>query len=76
VALPALGVGQCVVAAVPVSARAPEGTWYLGAIVDREGSETELIEDNNHRVGSVLVVGSVQDSAVSTREAQVSRQQG
>jgi hypothetical protein len=76
VALPALGAGQCVVASVPVGARAPEGTWYLGAIVDRDGGETELIEDNNLRVGSAFVVGNLKDSAISTREASASHQQG
>jgi len=76
VAVPALGVGECVVAAVPVSARAPEGRWYLGALVDRDGSEPELIEDNNVRVGSALVVGNLEDSAVTARAAQAHSQQG
>jgi subtilase family serine protease len=72
----ALGVGQCTVVVVPVSGRAPEGSWYVGALVDRDGSEPELIEDNNVRVGSVLVVGNVEDSAVTAREAQANSQQG
>jgi subtilase family serine protease len=76
VVLPALGAGQCQVASVPVSARAPEGTWFLGAMVDRDGGEAELIEDNNVRVGGAFVVGNVQDSAVTVRQAPVSRQQG
>ncbi|HEX8698542.1 MAG TPA: CARDB domain-containing protein [Myxococcaceae bacterium] len=76
VALPALEAGQCVVAAVPVSARAPEGSWYLGALVDRDGAEPELIEDNNVRVGSALVVGNLEDSAVTAREAKADSQQG
>ncbi len=74
--LPALGVGECVVAAVQVSTRAPEGSWYLGALVDRDGSEPELIEDNNVRVGSALVVGNLEDTAVTAREAQANHQQG
>jgi subtilase family serine protease len=76
VAVPALGVGECLVAAVPVGMRAPEGTWYLGAIADRDGREAELIEDNNVQVGSTLVVGNVEDSAVTVREARVGQQQG
>ena len=76
VAVPALAAGQCVVAAVPVSVSAPEGSWYLGALVDRDGSEPELIEDNNVRVGSALQVGNLEDSAVTAREAAADTQQG
>jgi hypothetical protein len=76
VAVPALGVGQCEVASVAVSAGVPEGSWYVGALVDRDGGEPELIEDNNVRVGGGLVVGNVKDSALTVREAQVGRQQG
>jgi hypothetical protein len=76
VAVPALGVGECTVAAVAVSARAPEGSWYMGALVDRDGSEPELIEDNNVRVGSALVVGNLEDSALTIRAEQANSQQG
>ncbi|HLL05750.1 MAG TPA: CARDB domain-containing protein [Myxococcaceae bacterium] len=76
VAVPALGAGQCEVASVAVSAEVPEGSWYVGALVDRDGGEPELIEDNNVRVGGGLVVGNVKDSALTVREAQVGRQQG
>jgi hypothetical protein len=76
VAMPALGVGECLVAAVPMSVRAPEGSWYVGALVDRDGSEPELIEDNNVRVGSALVVGNLEDAAISVRVAQANSQQG
>lgn len=57
VSLPELAAGQCTTVAVP-GARLPGGTWYLGAIVDLEGREPELLKDNNIHVGGSLAIGS------------------
>lgn len=57
VSLPELAAGQCTTVSVP-GAQLPAGTWYLGAIVDLEGREPELLKDNNIRVGGSLAIGS------------------
>ena len=57
VSLPELAAGQCTTVSVP-GARLPAGTWYLGAIVDLEGREPELLKDNNIQVGGSLAIGS------------------
>jgi hypothetical protein len=57
VSLPELAAGQCTTVSVP-GALLPVGTWYLGAIVDLEGREPELLKDNNIRVGGSLAIGS------------------
>ncbi len=59
VSLPALAAGQCATVSVPVDAPVPEGTWYLGALADLYGGESEFLEDNNARVGGALAVGSM-----------------
>ncbi len=57
VSLPELAAGQCATVSLPGS-RLPVGTWHLGAIVDVEGREPELLKDNNIRVGGSLAIGS------------------
>jgi subtilase family serine protease len=57
VSLPELAAGQCTTVSVP-GARLPGGTWHLGAIVDLDGREPELLKDNNIRVGGSLAIGS------------------
>jgi subtilase family serine protease len=57
VSLPELAAGQCTTVSVP-GARLPGGTWHVGAIVDLEGREHELLKDNNTRVGSSLAIRS------------------
>ncbi|HVG62977.1 MAG TPA: CARDB domain-containing protein [Hyalangium sp.] len=57
VSLPELAAGECTTVSVP-GERLPAGTWYLGAIVDLEGREPELLKDNNIRVGGSLAIGS------------------
>lgn len=57
VSLPELAAGQCTTVSVPGS-RLPVGTWHLGAIVDVDGREPELLKDNNIRVGGSLAIGS------------------
>jgi subtilase family serine protease len=61
VELPPLEAGQCTTASITGGASVPEGTWYLGAIADLYGSQPELAENNNTRVGSTLVIGPAPD---------------
>ncbi|WP_437902727.1 CARDB domain-containing protein [Sorangium sp. So ce327] len=64
-AVPFLAPGQC--AAVPVAAvlYAPDGTYHLGAIVDMNDWQEELIEANNAASGDLIGVGFGPDLVVS-----------
>ncbi|ADO68451.1 fibronectin type III-like protein [Stigmatella aurantiaca DW4/3-1] len=65
--VPLLSSGQCVTVAPPSAKGLPEGSWYLGALVDRGQDEEELIEDNNALTGRPLTVGAPERWVVSAR---------
>ncbi|WP_049876387.1 CARDB domain-containing protein [Sorangium cellulosum] len=64
--VPFLAPGQC--AAVPVAAilYVPDGTYHLGAIVDADDWQEELIESNNAASGDLIGVGFGPDLVVSS----------
>jgi subtilase family serine protease len=57
--------GQCASVSVNASAYAPEGAYYLGAVVDPGNTVPELIESNNGRAGTLLGIGWKPDLVVS-----------
>ena len=63
--LPSLMPGQCVEVTVSGNVNVPEGPHYLGAIVDGWNSVTELIEDNNDKLGVLMGIGDGPDLVVS-----------
>ncbi len=64
---PFLNPGQCQSLTVQGPASVPsEGPYYLGAIVDPQNSQPELIEDNNTRAGNRMGVGYKPDFIVSS----------
>ncbi len=72
-----LSPGQCQV--LPVSGSVStylDGPHYLGAVVDPQNSRTELIEDNNAKVGNRIGVGYWPDFVVSAVTGPASAQQG
>jgi hypothetical protein len=48
--------GQCVNVNVSAFASAPEGAYYVGAVVDPGNAVPELIESNNSRAGGPLAI--------------------
>jgi hypothetical protein len=62
-----LSPGQCTTQSVPASAYVADGTWFLGAITDRQNLEVELDESNNARAGAEpLSVGYGPDFVVKS----------
>jgi hypothetical protein len=52
-----LNPGHCQTFTLVVSARVPNpGAWYLGAVADPYNGRSELLEDNNSRVGPLVFV--------------------
>jgi len=49
-----------------------DGLWYLGAIIDSEGSVSEVSETNNSRVGTRMAIGSGAELVVSRVSAPAS----
>ncbi|WP_257459984.1 CARDB domain-containing protein [Archangium lipolyticum] len=64
-----LAPGACTSLSVTASASQPEGTWFLGAIVDGPGTQPELREDNNASTTSVLGLGQGPDLVVTSVQA-------
>ncbi|MBZ4422977.1 CARDB domain-containing protein [Myxococcus sp. RHSTA-1-4] len=60
-----LAPGQCQTVLIPVQT-GEEGAWYLGAAVDPRGMATELIKDNNTRVGYRIGLGYRPDFVVTS----------
>jgi hypothetical protein len=58
VGLPALGAGECSTVSVASGSSVPKGAWFLGAVADLYGGESEFLEDNNSRAGGSLAVGT------------------
>ncbi|MFP2910182.1 CARDB domain-containing protein [Pyxidicoccus sp. 3LFB2] len=50
----------------------PQGTWFLGAIADPYGSEPELDEGNNTRLGGPITIGYGPDFVVTGVKAPAS----
>ncbi|WP_225412484.1 CARDB domain-containing protein [Stigmatella hybrida] len=68
--VPALEAGACAQVAGTGSAQVAEGSWYLGAWVDRPGSVRELLETNNSRTGHRLGMGEGPDLTLSAPPGQ------
>lgn len=62
--VPVLLAGQCTDISMSTWSGPPMGMWHLGAIVDLGNTEPELQEDNNTRVGNLLM-WRVSDYSVS-----------
>ena len=60
-----LNPGQCASVAVPSGAWVPDGTYYLGAIVDPWSNTLELLEGNNATAGDGIGIGNGPDYIVS-----------
>ncbi|HYV49823.1 MAG TPA: CARDB domain-containing protein [Myxococcaceae bacterium] len=67
--------GTCDVTTMTVPAP-PQGTWYVGVIVDPWNSTTELFEDNNVKAGNRVGVGVGVDLVVSSVSAAPSAMPG
>jgi len=63
----ALQPGQCDTGPADAIAPPGPGAFYLGAIVDEPGGVAELIESNNHTVGSLIGLGNRPDRADHVR---------
>jgi subtilase family serine protease len=62
-----LGPEHCTTVRVPsVLNYVPEGTYTLGAVVDPENSQQELIESNNARAGSPMNIGDRADFVIQS----------
>lgn len=65
--VPTLAVGQCASLTQPLFASVPtQGPYYLGAIIDEEGQQPELIEQNNTYLGALIGVGNAPDLVVTS----------
>ncbi|MFP2912319.1 CARDB domain-containing protein, partial [Pyxidicoccus sp. 3LFB2] len=51
-AVTGLGVGQCITRPLTVSANAPTGLYYVGAVADPRSTTLEFFEDNNALAGT------------------------
>jgi subtilase family serine protease len=60
-----LEASQCTTVRLTDPAQPPSGTWYLAALADAFGTQTELDEDNNLSDSRVLTVGMGADLTVS-----------
>ncbi|MCP3057740.1 hypothetical protein LXT21_03000 [Myxococcus sp. K38C18041901] len=69
--VPPLFAGRCATVSVtlssvlPPSANSIEGAYYIGGIVDEQGSEQELREDNNAFIHGLIGVGSRPDLVIT-----------
>jgi subtilase family serine protease len=61
---PGLAPNECVSREVSTNVSGPEGTWYIGAIIDATGSVPELSEDNNTGASTRVGVGFRPDYVV------------
>ena len=62
----ALNAGTCAPVTGLVTANAPNGAYYVGAIVDRGNAIVELIENNNATAGNQVSVGDGPDLVISS----------
>ncbi|QSQ20700.1 hypothetical protein JY651_36530 [Pyxidicoccus parkwayensis] len=69
--------GQCRTEQVqPTAGGLGEGVWYVGAVVDSDNFLSELIEDNNTRVGNRMGVGYKPELVVTAVSGPASAQPG
>ncbi len=62
-----LPAGQCATVSVPGGGPVPLGAaYYLGAVIDPNNNEAELIESNNTLAGSLIGIGYGPDLVVNT----------
>jgi subtilase family serine protease len=54
------------------SVQVSEGLWYLGAVIDSDGTVSEVSETNNSRVGTRMAMGSGAELVVSRVSAPAS----
>ena len=77
---PWLMVGQCATVAVNIGAYPPppggDGAYYLGAVIDPQNAQPELIEDNNSSSGYRMGVGNAPDFVVKSVTGPASAQPG
>jgi subtilase family serine protease len=58
--------GQCTTLTIPATAQVPAGTWHVAAWVDRASTVAELVESNNTRSGTRVVVDNGPDFTVAS----------
>lgn len=68
--VPALEAGACAQVTGTGNAQLAEGSWYIGAWVDRPGSVRELLETNNSRTGHRLGMGEGPDLTLTAPAGQ------
>ncbi|MFP2930198.1 CARDB domain-containing protein [Pyxidicoccus sp. 3LG] len=72
-----LAAGECQTVTVAAQGMgAPEGTWYLGAVVDPFNGTPEFFEENNTRAGGRIGIGYRSDFVVSSVTGPTSIQPG